>query len=461
LKASFRNTGFADPLAGIDTTKIKVEQEEKRSYQRFNLETLINFRPADDPDCLIGSRWLGRGSTFVLSGEPGHGKSSLVLYFLSRWALGLPAFGIEPDQPLKCVIVQAENDLGDMAEPLRGQVDYRGLDATERELLNRNLIILQDYESSGVKFATTLENIIEDFKPYVVVADPLMTYAGCDLSRQDQVAEFLYNTLNPIIKRSGIIFGFVHHDRKPPAENGKTKNSRAMHNSFGSVVIPAWAREMISLVCTDEKNKQFELHFGKRASHTGVGGVIRIRHTKEEGIIRWEQMGVLEGTATGPSKAEKHAKMEAGLRALLEKAGYLGKSTVQNEARRNNWSKVDAWNFVHSLADGRNYHAIEVFGHPHVSANPNLGKIDPDADKKKVLAFIKQNKIVSKNKLDQWAESDLPRRLEIRLLSLQPCWPKREKLSSRTSFGFPTITQRARSTPLETHIPTGGSTMSL
>src|SRR3984893_8710398 len=39
--------------------------------------------------------------------------------------------------------------------------------------------------------------------------------------------------------------------------------------------------------------------------------------------------------------------------------------------------------------------------------------------------------------------------------------PKREKLSSRTSFGFPTITQRARSTPLETHIPTGGSTMSL
>jgi hypothetical protein len=153
--------------------------------------------------------------------------------------------------------------------------------------------------------------------------------------------------------------------------------------------------------------------------------------------------------------------MEAGLRALLEKAGYLGKSTVQNEARRNNWSKVDAWNFVHSLADGRNYHAIEVFGHPHVSANPNLGKIDPDADKKKVLAFIKQNKIVSKNKLDQWAESDLPRRLEIRLLSLQPCWPKREKLSSRTSFGFPTITQRARSTPLETHIPTGGSTMSL
>jgi RecA-family ATPase len=122
-----------------------------------------------------------------------------------------------------------------MAEPLQGQIDYKGLSEEERVLLKKNLIILQDYESAGVNFAPTLENIIEDFKPDVVVADPLMTYAGCDLSRQDQVTAFLYSTLNPIVKRSGIIFGFVHHDRKQPAENGKTKNSRAMHNSFGSV----------------------------------------------------------------------------------------------------------------------------------------------------------------------------------------------------------------------------------
>jgi hypothetical protein len=93
------------------------------------------------------------------------------------------------------------------------------------------------------------------------------------------------------------------------------------------VVIQAWAREMISLVCTDEKNKQFELQFGKRGSHTGVGSVIRIWHTKEQGVIRWEQeqgvirweqMGI-EGTATGPSKAQKHAQMEADVLQLLNR----------------------------------------------------------------------------------------------------------------------------------------------
>jgi hypothetical protein len=84
------------------------------------------------------------------------------------------------------------------------------------------------------------------------------------------------------------------------------------------VVIQAWAREMISLVCTDEKNKQFELQFGKRGSHTGVRSVIRIWHTKEQGVIRWEQMGI-EGTATGPSKAQKHAQMEADVLQLLNR----------------------------------------------------------------------------------------------------------------------------------------------
>jgi hypothetical protein len=299
-----------------------------------------------------------------------------------------------------------------MAEPLQGQIDYKGLSEEERVLLKKNLIILQDYESAGVNFAPTLENIIEDFKPDVVVADPLMTYAGCDLSRQDQVTAFLYSTLNPIVKRSGIIFGFVHHDRKQPAENGKTKNSRAMHNSFGSVVISAWAREMISLVCTDEKNKQFELHFGKRASHTGVGGVIRIRHTKEEGVIRWEQMG-MEGTATGPSKAQKHHKMETDVLELLKSKGCVYKAEVEHLASQKGYNKRDAWNAAQVVArDPKSgFHLVPVLNSHVISTDPNYGKVDPDADRNKVLAYIKSNVLVTQNMLTKkWNDPSAPPR---------------------------------------------------
>jgi RecA-family ATPase len=397
-------------------SEVQVEQDSKRSYQRFDLDDLINFRPADDPDCLIGNRWLGKGSTFVLSGEPGHGKSSLALAFLSKWALGEPAFGIDPDRPLKCVVIQAENDRGDMAEPLQGQIDYRRLSETERASLKQNLIILQDYESSGPKFATTLKNIIEDFKPDVVVADPLMTYAGCDLTKTDQVIGFLHNTLSPIIKEAGIIFGFIHHDRKPTAPNGKKPETRAMFNSLGSVVIQAWAREMISLVCTSEKNKQFELHFDKRGKHNGVGAVIRIRHTKQEGVIRWEQMGVMEGTATGPSKALKHHKMEADVLDLLKSKdnnGCVYKADVEYLATKKGYSKKDAWIAAHAI--GRDpqsgFHLVPVLNTHVISADPNYGKVDPDADEKKVLAYIKSNVLVTQNMLTKkWNDPAAPPR---------------------------------------------------
>jgi hypothetical protein len=418
LKTSLRNTEFADPLAGFDTTKIDVEQESKRSYQRFNLDDLINFRPADDPDCLIGNRWMGRGGTVVFTGEPGHGKSSLALYFLSKWALGLPAFGIEPDRPLKCVIVQAENDEGDMAEPIQGQVDHKSLDPSEQKLLKENLIILQDYESTGKQFAETLENIIEDFKPDVVVADPLMTYAGCDLSRQNEVAAFLYNTLNPIIKKSGIIFGFVHHDRKPSQDEDKKKNSRAMHNSFGSVVISAWAREMVSLVCADEKNKQFELQFGKRGKRTGVGDVIRIRHTKQEGIIRWEQMGVMEGTAPGPSKVAKHETMKADVLKFLEETipderGCVRKADVERFAVDKGHNKKDAWNEAQAISRSQTgFHWVHVMAGTYViSRDPNFKLVNPDADRNKVLGYVKSNVLVTRTMLERkWTDPAAPPR---------------------------------------------------
>jgi RecA-family ATPase len=389
----------------------------ERTYKRFDLDEMLDFRPADDPDCLVGNRWLGKGGSFVLTGEPGHGKTSLALYFLSKWAIGEAAFGLDPDRPLKCVFVQAENDFGDMAEPLKGQIDRKSLSENENKLLKDNLIILQDCESTGpAKFAEMLQGIIDEFKPDVVVADPLMSYAGCDLSRQDQMSGFLYNTLNPLIKKAGVLLGFVHHDKKPGKDkDGKPSNSRAMHNSFGSVVISAWAREMISLVCTDEQKKQFELHFGKRSSRTGVGGVVRIRHTQEEGVIRWEQMN-FEGTATGPSKAEKHAKMEADVLRLLkskDKNGATRRSDVEHFAAQNGYNKKDCWNAAQALA-GSGDHGLYVIPFLNtfvISADPNYRVIDPEADQKKVLAFIKSNVLVTQNMLTKkWNDPAAPPR---------------------------------------------------
>jgi RecA-family ATPase len=82
----------------------------------FDLDSLREFDRENDPDCMIGNRWLCRGHSVVVQGPTGIGKSSFVLQMLMTWAKGDSFFGFQPKGKLKSVLIQAENDMGDIAE---------------------------------------------------------------------------------------------------------------------------------------------------------------------------------------------------------------------------------------------------------------------------------------------------------------------------------------------------------
>src|SRR6478736_5147068 len=70
----------------------------------------------NDPAELLKHRYLCKGGGLLLVGPTGHGKSSLAMQFMIKWAVGQAVFGIEPARPLKSLLIQAENDDGDLAE---------------------------------------------------------------------------------------------------------------------------------------------------------------------------------------------------------------------------------------------------------------------------------------------------------------------------------------------------------
>ena len=87
---------------------------------RISLDALSKLDAENAPYNILGNRRLCKGGSCLFVGQSGIGKSSLCMQLAINWALGRTTFGIRPERPLKSLIVQAENDVGDVAEMFQG-----------------------------------------------------------------------------------------------------------------------------------------------------------------------------------------------------------------------------------------------------------------------------------------------------------------------------------------------------
>jgi hypothetical protein len=91
-------------------------EDSQDSTEWFSNRSLRTFDRKEDPNSLIGNRWLCSGGSLVIQGYSGIGKSSFALQMALHWAVGKDFFGIPVKRPLRTVFIQAENDHGDFAE---------------------------------------------------------------------------------------------------------------------------------------------------------------------------------------------------------------------------------------------------------------------------------------------------------------------------------------------------------
>ena len=106
-----------------------------------------------DPDELLKHRFLCRGASLLMVGPTGIGKSSLSMQAMILCAIGKPMFGIQPVKPLKSLLIQAENDDGDLAEMRDGVMNGMNLTAEERDMAMQNIIV-------GIQQASEIMNEI-------------------------------------------------------------------------------------------------------------------------------------------------------------------------------------------------------------------------------------------------------------------------------------------------------------
>lgn len=288
---------------------------------RFTFPDLLNFDKTADPTAVLGNRWLCKGGSCLLVAQTGAGKSALTTQAAMSWALGRDFFGIKSKVgPLRSLVLQSENDLGDVAESVQGTLAGLNI-ATASELaatIGDRVAFFREAVRTGEEFGKLLRELVLAHSADLVFVDPLLGFAGIDIADQEQASHFLRHILQPVLTETGVILFSIHHTIKPkPKSEQPSATSDLSYLGAGSAELANWHRAAMVLQrdATPEGEQEqpyYTLRLAKRGQRAGLKDengdyttIIPLRHAKEAGVIRWDRR---QTTNTTPVESNRVAK---------------------------------------------------------------------------------------------------------------------------------------------------------
>lgn len=283
----------------------------------------------NDPTELLKYRFLYRGAVCLLCGPTGVGKSALLMQAAIYWAVGKAFFGILPGeiyqkQGMRILLVQAENDEGDLAEMRDGVLaGCDDLTDAEKTLARERVKVCTCCDKSAEAFAEHLGALLTESGPFdLVMVDPAFAYLGGDSNSQKDVSHFMRELLNPLLQKHRVGMVLAHHTNKPL--RGKEKDSWAAGDfaylGAGSAewINPARAALAIRSVGSENVYEFRAAKRGKRLRWQDANGapttVKLIAHDTRPGVICWHEAtpadaADLEAAAKG-GRPKKHDEFE-------------------------------------------------------------------------------------------------------------------------------------------------------
>lgn len=327
-----------------------------------------------DPSEIFKDRFLCRGGGMLLVSNTGQGKSTLICQAAYLWACGREAFGLKPTRPIKTLIIQAENDKGDLEEMVQGVekgFSTNHLSSDDVACGDINLLIVTESSCTGDEFLKKIRIILTEFAnqgfcPDLLVIDPVISYLGGDPSKAEIVSEFLRAGINPLGTDFNLATICVAHTSKPAnqARPGLRTPTEDVYSALGSVEWANWARAI--LVLKPQGGGMFELKAVKRGARLGWATptgdrtyVQRLAHAKDG--IYWvtptdEEFQKRVDMAAGGNRLPDADEFLALFPTTLEGIDGLGSTLTSGmlkaEFRKRKWHK-DAYASLRDEAEGR------------------------------------------------------------------------------------------------------------
>ena len=271
---------FAARLAGVtDRARQFAQQEQKRNAPYFTMSDIGEMPPEEkNPRALFKGGYLRKGGGIIAASTAGAGKSTFSIQCAVHWVVGKPCFGITPVRALRVAIIQAEDDLEELAmfkaNMLKG-LTAEGWTVNEIQAAFDLLYFRKDFlGKTGNEFASALREMqLKDHYDLVII-NPLNSYFEGDISLNADATEFFRKMIDPVIKdpktECGILF--IHHSGKPPKGKDAVlfgKGAFAQYSMQGAAELNNWARAVLVLYPFEGNSDFWTLTAAKRHKPLG------------------------------------------------------------------------------------------------------------------------------------------------------------------------------------------------
>ena len=278
------------------------------------------------------------GKVTIVQGDPGEGKTTMVLQIIAKLTKGeavLPSDSDEPAleektmdlEPVNVIYQTAEDGLGDTIKP---RLLSAGADCSR-------VMVIDDNDQALTMMDARLEEAIIKTKARLVVLDPIQGFLGAavDMHRA--------NEIRPLMKRIAVLAEKYHCAIILIGHMNKNSNGKSSYRGLGSIDFQAAARSVLIVGrIKDEPEIRVVCHV--KSSLAPEGKSIAFRLDKDTGF---EWIGEYDISAddllSGDNRGQKIHEAKEFLKEILV-SGSVAQTKVAEEAESRGIKKKTLWN---------------------------------------------------------------------------------------------------------------------
>ena len=283
------------------------------------------------------------GKVTIVQGDPGEGKTTMVLQIIAKLTKGeavLPSGSDEPAleaktvdlEPVNVIYQTAEDGLGDTIKP---RLLSAGADCSR-------VMVIDDNDQALTMMDARLEEAIIKTKARLVVLDPIQGFLGAavDMHRA--------NEIRPLMKRIAVLSEKYHCAVILIGHMNKNSNGKSSYRGLGSIDFQAAARSVLIVGrVKDEPEVRVVCH--TKSSLAPEGTSIAFRLDKNNGF---EWIGEYDISAdellNGDGRGQKSQKAKEFLLEILANGGMAQKKIAEEAEGRGIKGKT-LWNAKREL----------------------------------------------------------------------------------------------------------------